>query len=110
MGFNSTIMICNDHLHDIENDPKFGAKVSNAIGCYDYDTRPFLYNGLQVIETHHADGIIVSAVGGNGGKLLGDGGWSRNLVTYKDGEDWKIKVLRELANNLGYSIRKKRNG
>lgn len=102
MGFNSTIVIYNDFLHKIEKDKEFGTRVADAISMIDY---PQYNNDFQAIETHHADGIIVSAVGGNMGLSLGYAG-SYSQLSLED-EDARVSILKELARTLGYDIRKR---
>ena len=50
MGLNTTVVILNDYLHDIENDPEFGKKLSRAIknSGFNDSTR-----GFQVVTCHH---------------------------------------------------------
>jgi hypothetical protein len=75
MGFNTTVVILNDALDAIENDPDFGKNLVAAInkvlhggpvdvsaGCH--------YNAATVIETHHADYNVIVSVGGNYGKVI----------------------------------------
>ena len=76
MGFNTTVVVLNDALRYIEKDPRFGAKLVQAIlaihdpggkrdvaagasgiGCH--------VNGATVVETHHADTVVSVDVGGN---------------------------------------------
>lgn len=89
MGFNATVVVLLDRLHEIERDPEFGRKLSDAIRYRathpkHIDTperrcgyQPFgaeATGQTQVIEVHHADGQIVVTVGGNTGRVLGYGG------------------------------------
>jgi hypothetical protein len=107
MGFNSTVVILNDHLHEIEKDPEFGRKVSLMIAGHNHkELQEIRYrqgayaNGVEVLGVHHADGVYLFAVGGNTGRDLG---WITNWSQLDNDE----KLLRELADRLGYSIRKK---
>ncbi len=88
MGFNATVVVLLDRLHDIEHDPHFGKKLTDAIRYR--ATRPAEYDKpgtpgyqpfgneatgqTQVIEVHHADDKMVVVVGGNCGRVLGYGG------------------------------------
>lgn len=67
-AFDTTVLVLNDALADIRDDPEFGKKLYNAVlkasigektdvsaGCY--------INAATVIETHHADGVAVVAMG-----------------------------------------------
>lgn len=85
MGFNTTIVIRNDALHQIENDPEFGRKLVEAIMNLNdprYKGRRLEVaagnhaNVAQVVETHHADLTSIVTVGGNLGVHHGTfGGW-----------------------------------
>jgi hypothetical protein len=110
MGFNTTVIVMNDALHEIREDPEFGRKLSEAIAAFSH-RNPHLrdvsagchVNAAHVIETHHADGVAVVAVGGNTGVYLGYGGGWGNM---RSGEEEKI--LQALADSLGYELKKKR--
>jgi len=110
MGFNTTVVVHNDALGSIERDPDFGMKLSRAIsnlgmrgdkmedvsaGCH--------CNACEVIETHHADSAIAVVVGGNMGIELGYAG---NYSAMDKDDESKVKMLKTLALNLGYSLRK----
>jgi hypothetical protein len=75
MGYNTTILVLNDALTHIENDPDFGKKLCKAIrelGVMGGMRRGPINvpvgghaNPVTVIETHHADQTALIAVGGN---------------------------------------------
>jgi hypothetical protein len=114
MGFNATVVVLLDQLHVIERDPEFGKKLADAIRyrstlSQEIDhpgTLGFRHFGAeatgqtQVIEVHHADGQVVTTVGGNTGRVLGYAGpWSANdehiikgLISYRE-----IRKRRERA-------------
>lgn len=89
MGFNTTVVILNDALHEIAKDPEFGRKLSDAVlraisrqdcpvrfhaGCSDAGS---------VIETHHADQDVLVSVGWNTGVVIDE--WDKDcLVTIKE--------------------------
>jgi hypothetical protein len=107
MGYNTTLIVLNDALHEIEEDPEFGKKVAQATrkasmlreGDRGIDIRSGCHvNAATVVETHHADQVKLIAVGGNCGQDLGYHGGYRS-----DKED----LLRSLADDLGYRIVKK---
>ena len=107
MGFNSTVVILNDYLHDIEKDPEFGRKLSLMIAEHGYDelraarrSQGMYAPGTQVLGVHHADCVHLFAVGCNHGRDLGN-------VAHWTQMDNDEKILRELADRLGYHIRKK---
>ncbi len=68
MGFNTTVVILNDSLHDIEHDPDFGKNLAQAIYFLSSNNEPFHVssngssNAAIVIETHHADYTTLIAV------------------------------------------------
>jgi hypothetical protein len=80
MGFNTTVVVLNDALDQIANDPEFGKKLADAIRCIGYRPGPHsLYvtagnhsNAASVVETHHSSMTVVVAVGGNYGSVLGE--------------------------------------
>lgn len=119
MGYNTTVVVMNDALHMIANDPEFGKNLASAISHLSVsngepvDVPAYSYrdgeksggvhcNAATAIETHHADGTIVVAVGGNMGEALHKN-W---LYPYGEG-DRKERILRELADELGFTIRRK---
>lgn len=80
MGYNATVVVLTDRLDEIENDPKFGAKLAEAIrhhmnhgSCNDVRA-PYVTGQTQVVEVHHSSGQVVVTVGGNCGRVLGYGG------------------------------------
>ena len=103
MGYNTTLVILNDALHEIRDDKEFGRKVYDAtlsvgrIGPTDISSG-YHANAATVIESHHADYIRLIAIGGNCGQDLGLVGTYRSTP-----ED----MLRALAEKFGYTLRKK---
>ncbi len=76
MGFNTTIVILNDALGDIEKDKDFGKKIVAAIrknSCT--NSRETLYSGNgncgEVVEQHHSSYDYLIKVGGNCGEVQG---------------------------------------
>ena len=75
MGFNTTVLVLNDALTEIENDPEFGKKLVAGIrklgstgGIHPGPVNVPVGNHaspVTVIETHHADWTALIAVGGN---------------------------------------------
>lgn len=98
MGFNSTVIILNDYLHQIAEDKDFGRSLSDAILGLSVQ-REVHIPGATAIETHHADDVMVIAVGGNSGKNLGRGGHFRST---------DLELIRNIADNLGYRLVRKR--
>jgi hypothetical protein len=116
MGWNTSVIILNDCLHDIERDPAFGKKISQAVGQihgarYEYKKAGRSFHGIDVsagcsvnaatvIDTNHADDTSVIAFGGNRGINLG-------VVWAYGTEPEEVRVLKALADKYGYSLRKK---
>lgn len=94
MGLNTAVVVLNDHLHEIERDPKFGQKVADAIRDADNPRRHHRQNSFAVLSSAHADGAQIVVVGGNLISRIGMG-------HYRD--DPK-ELLRKLARDLGYRI------
>ena len=108
MGYNTTVVVMNDALKNIKNDPNFGEKLVAAINHLQIDNKPIdvsatygnsvNVNAVTVIESHHADDFIVVAIGGNYGEVLGYGGTD---------SDNKEEILKTLANSMGYRLVKR---
>jgi hypothetical protein len=77
MGWNTTVVILNDALNDIETDPDFGKKLANAVkrainrrecpirvgaGCFS--------PAAMVIETHDGGAAVTVEVFGNTGRVV----------------------------------------
>ena len=117
MGWNTTVMIYNDSLHAIETDAEFGKNLAAAVrqsvskkmadvsACWYNDEGKALgfHSAARVIETHHADGTALVAVGGNYGTSLGEFYYVGDHGT----EDGQVALLKALADKLGYSVSKK---
>lgn len=108
MGYNTTVLVLNDALNDIAEDPQFGSKLMAAVNkavCYgggvDVSACGHV-NAATVIETHHADSYHTVLVGGNMGHSLGYAGhYSMDLATFEG----KRNLLRQLAAHLGVKVR-----
>jgi hypothetical protein len=110
MGWNSTLVVLNDALHQIKEDKSFGEKVYNAVGklsllpncsgLVDISAGNHV-NAAHAVETHHADRTALVAVGQNYGRSLGI------FFPYGEEDDESVRVLKELARKLGYVVYKK---
>lgn len=104
MGWNSTLMINNDLLYEIEKDPKFGLKVGDAVAARVISEGPVRFRGGYVLATGHNSGVCVSLVGGNCGSVLGWGiGTDGRHLEPEDRE----KILRQLADDMGFKLVRK---
>ena len=101
MGFNSTVLILNDRLSEIEKDPKFGQKLSDAVRSFDYEDT-YITGQTQVLSCQHASDTVIIGVGGNCGTRL-DTLYHTNHHTEAD----KLKIVQQMADNLGYVLTKK---
>lgn len=89
MGMNTTVIVLNDALHEIENDPEFGRKLVKAIKQQENQalyvelhpngikmrksvdvTAGSHANAASVIEQHHSSETALVAIGGNHGTAL----------------------------------------
>ena len=80
MGYNTTVVVLNDALSYIKDDPGFGARlayaVSRAVMGKPVDVPAYSIGGgvycnaAIVIETHHADYDVMVRVGGNRGEVI----------------------------------------
>jgi hypothetical protein len=104
MGLNTAALILNDALHTIERDPEIGQKIGMGIAMAHRsggDIAAHSSNGthigaIQVLPSQHADYVQIVAIGGNCIRRLGTSGkW--------EPED----LLRDLADQLGFTLRKR---
>lgn len=119
MGFNTSVIVMNDALHEIADDPEFGPKLAAAISKLSLPAEhrghragewgvAVSSNGFSTaavaVETHHADYETVIAVGGNQARIL-----SHGIRPYDRGKDdsKEVAYLRELADQMGFTLRKK---
>ena len=112
MGYNTSVIVINDALTDIEKDPEFGKKLAQTIrklpmhrtmhrSELDVSARGHC-NAATVIETHHADQTALIAVGGNYGNCLGIAwGYSHHE------KEKQLEILKQIADQFGYTLRKK---
>jgi len=108
MGYNTTVMIVNDALNEIENDKEFGKNLVSAImrttitsGSIAVPVGNYC-NAVTVVEQHHADNTVLVSVGGNYGCVFGECyGYSHH--TPKDKEN----ILRKVAKDMGFDLRRR---
>lgn len=112
MGHNTAVLILNDAIHGVQEDPKaftdalmdawhkfsrnHGNPTDFAIGNH--------VNGGTVFHESHADVTGVYAIGGNHTSKLYTG---YNGGRHHTDED-RVKLLKELAAEMGFNIVKKR--
>tara|TARA_Y100000310_G_scaffold209426_1_gene210052 strand:- start:9656 stop:9982 length:327 start_codon:yes stop_codon:yes gene_type:complete len=103
MGFNSTLIVLNDRLHEIAETPDYGKQVADAIQMHGYDHRKPYVVGTEVITVNHADITNIIASGGNHASVMMQ---TMNGGRHHRDED-KLSLLKRLADEMGYHIRKK---
>ncbi len=101
MGWNTTLVLMNDALSEIKKDQEIGEAIYKAVqelgireGIKDIRAGNHI-NGITVIEQHHADSLMVVAVGGNCGQVLGYGGGYASTPE---------QILDTLAHSMGYRL------
>lgn len=94
MGFNTAVIIHNDHLHDLSIDSKFGEKLENAIRETTY--RPnerHYYRGFDVLPSVHADYDQYVVIGQN------------SIRNFRDlDESEAIRAFKKLGAELGFTV------
>lgn len=102
MGYNTTIVICNDHLNEISQDPNFGKAVYEAAAKHWTSDKPVWFShNSQVIAQHHADTTSLNLVGQNGGCCIG---FSTRSSGFRNDEEVKIAAFKEIARSFGYKL------
>jgi hypothetical protein len=112
MGYNTTVLICNDALDAIENDPDFGKNLAAAIRRkgQSLDKKPIdvsvgsYSNFVSVIETHHSAGTALVAIGGNYGSKIAE--VNNGGIHHTKESQWDLiekvhqKIVREASREL----------
>lgn len=107
MGWNTTVVVLNDALHNIEKDRDFGKNLAAAIQRTVGTDRPIDVpagnhcNAATVVETHHADFPVLVRVGGNMGKVVEDASEEiqrkhEQALTRAERAEKEIETLRKL--------------
>jgi hypothetical protein len=96
MGFNTAMVVLNDHLSAIENDPHFGRRVSEAVRDVYGRRQPNWDTSFTVLPSEHADFDQLVVVGGNSIRRMTD-------LPQAEAEN----LLRDLAWQLGFTLRRK---
>ncbi len=110
MGYNTTILLLNDAEHRLDDDATFAKRLGAAVREVASFGKPKdlaignHVNGATVIETHHADDVAILAIGGNTAVRMATLGGAWAMI---GAEDCNERLLRELADRLGYTLRRK---
>lgn len=101
MGLNTTVLVLNDRLGDIEKDQNLGKLLALAINSHSSsEPQTPVGHGVYVIETHHADDLAIVAVGGNTSQVLGH--VPADLLNTAPSKEQDAKnIVRQLALRLG---------
>jgi hypothetical protein len=103
MGWNTTMLILNDHLSSIENDSDFGKRVASGVRQMGGSpTTPIEIRGGLLIESHHADHCVPILVGGNYGWLV-----EKCFVRWSSSDPEK-QLLEALAKKHGFDLTPKK--
>jgi hypothetical protein len=77
MGWNTTVVILNDALHNIESDPEFGRKLADAVKrainrreCPIRISAGGFSPAAVVVETHDGGSAVTVEVHGNTGRVV----------------------------------------
>lgn len=112
MGWNTGVLLLNDALHEIKENPAaFANNLLRAIDDFGYVKRPTVDfvvgrhgNGGTVFHKAHADSLGVYAIGGNCTTQLLSSGMRGD---YHRTEDDQVAILVSLAAKHGYKLVKK---
>ena len=109
MGYNTPVLLLNDGMHEIANDPTLAKRMAQAsatahmIGKAVDVSAGNHSNAVSVLPSAHADIVQVIAFGGNHATILGSFMNGGHHYTIDD----QIELVRKLADKLGYRLTKK---
>ncbi len=106
MGWNTTAVILNDGLDQIERDPDFGKNLAHAVLELNVKKPQYVRagnhcNAVMLVEHHHADHMVLVLVGRNQGTVITE------VSTGWQDPNPELTLLKALATKHGYQIRKK---
>lgn len=101
MGFISTIVVLNDHLHSIGKDPEFGQKVERACLKLIVERPVWIGSHAVAIETHNNLGYVPILVGKGMGYPMSV------AIEPTAGEQMELTLLKRLADKHGYRLARK---
>ncbi len=103
MGYNTSVLVLNDCLHDIANDPEFGKNLSDACAAVWRGKAPVAvsagpsYGAASVIRSHHSTEYSALLFGGNTARNISNNAWLRDGQT-------DLEVLQAIADKLGFEL------
>lgn len=96
MGFNTAAIIRNDYLHEIGSDTEIGQKIRSLVLSNGRDQDYGYISGITVLPSEHADYDQLVVIGQN------------RIRPFRElSKDERTKMVRGLADLLGYNLRKK---
>lgn len=109
MGYNTAAIILNDGLHQFEDDSSLGINITNAILMAKAENPANVrvgnhLNAMAVLPPQHADFDQIVLIGGNYIRSVITTIGSPHNVTTLELQEW---LLRELASNLGYTVKRR---
>ena len=98
MGNQTTLVILNDALHDIRNDPEFGNRLYNATlgqngGRFNTIPAGTYANAAEIIETHHAGSDVLILAGGNTANVVAVT-WDNPTYLTLNGIEYKLTPMK----------------
>jgi hypothetical protein len=101
MGFRTVVVLNNDQTTEWEFDTKLGQRISWAAGSRCGDERELPYG--RVVECVHADTQTLGYFDSHRFVPLLYSNWTRDETE----AEVKLRMLKQLADSMGYSLRKK---
>lgn len=106
MGYRTVVILNNDLANEWQKDPLLGDKIAHDMNYVTYpvkDRTPALVGVGRVVECAHADQQTLMLLDSLDGMPVAYSHWQRG----EQFDEIKVKMLRELANSLGYRIVRK---
>lgn len=107
MGYNTAILVLNDTLNDISDNPQaWWDKVRDSIATFGISKNNDLYissivEGTKVFHMEHADCVTPYALGGNYTFVIGNGETNTEKL-------FEINLLKNLAKKYDYRLVKRK--
>lgn len=106
MGWRTLVLFSNDRCSEWQHDPLLGQKIAygmNSTHDKSLDSMANLSYG-RVVQCAHADDQTLAVIDHYDFKPIGYGMWGRDETP----EQRDLKLLRDAADRLGYTLTKKR--
>jgi hypothetical protein len=107
MGYRTLVVLYNDQASEWEKDPALGAKIAHGMNHAmgpspkSWNTPANLNYGM-VVQCAHADEQTLAVLDGYSFTAIGNGFWRQG----EDAQVRDLRLLKEAADRLGYSLRK----